>query len=414
MPLFKFRYVDASGTNHSGQAEADDHDSLVRELRGKGAVLEVKEIMRGEDAPAPVEAASTQISFRRSLSKEDVALFSRQMGTMLTAGLPLIKVLSILRKRCTNRRLAQILDEVSQSIQEGVRFSECFAKYPDVFDLLFCNLLKVGEASGKLAPMIEELAALLEKDAALQRRIKSAMAYPTFILLFMAALSYVIVAFLMPLFIPVFTSAGLNLKKDYPLTQALMNITAFVNDPVHIVGILVCIGAVFFGWKTLSQNATFQAIRDRVLFNLPGFSNLFRFSATARFARTLATLIESGMPLLQSLRLVAGASGNAIFTPAIERIANQLSKGKKISESMESEGNIFPDLLIQMTQVGEEAGALPKMLDRAADYYEQQMDAAITRLVALLEPGMMVVVGGIVCGFIMAVLLPILGLAQMK
>jgi type IV pilus assembly protein PilC len=412
MPLFSFRYVDSSGTNHSGQAEADDHDTLARELRGKGAVLEIKEVVRKDEGPR--EVGEVKFSLQRSLSKDEVALFCRQLGTMLTAGLPLMKVLAILRKRCTNGRLAKILDELAQSIQEGGRFSESLAKYPDVFDPLFVNLIKVGEASGKLAPMVEELANLLDKDAALQRRVRSAMSYPGFILMFMGLLSYVIGAFLMPLFIPVFSSAGLNIKRDYPLTQLLMDITKFVNDPLHVALMVAALIGLAVGWKGVSIQPAFRKARDRFLFGIPLFNSLFRYSAVSRFARTLATLMGSGMPMLQSLRLVAGASGNVVISDSVERIANQLSKGKKVSESMDLESKVFPDLLIQMTQVGEEAAALPQMLTRAAEYYEQQLDAAITRLMAMLEPGMMVVVGGIVCGFVMAVLLPILGLAQMK
>ncbi len=415
MPNYKFRFVDRDGTTHEGVAEADDRDSLISELRSKGTVLELEEIALGgekKESPGQIKIAIPQLDF--GFSKEDLALFTRQLATTLAAGLPIMKILGILRKRCSSAKFGRILDDISRDIQNGARFSEALEKHPRTFDAMYVNLAKVGEASGKMGDMIDRLATLMDKDAALQRRVKSAMAYPGFILFFTVALSYGIVSFLMPLFAPMFTSSGLDIKNDYPLTYILLNISYVATNPAMIALGIACIIGASIGYREFSHTTAGRATIDRLVFYAPLLRTLFRYAATARFARTLSSLMGAGIPLLQSLQLTGAAAGNAVVTGAVERIANGISKGRKISDAIEGEDKIFPDLLIQMTQVGEESGALPQMLERAADYYDTQVDSAVAKLVAVLEPGMMVVVGGIVCGFVMAVLLPILGLAKVS
>jgi len=415
MPNFKFRFVDRDGTTHEGIAEADDRDSLIAELRSKGTVLELDEVVAGGEekkSGGNIKIPLPQIDF--GFSKEDLALFTRQLATTLAAGLPIMKIISILRKRVSSPKFGKVLDDISRDIQGGARFSEALEKHPRVFDPMYVNLAKVGEASGKMADMIDRLAVLMDKDAALQRRVKSAMAYPGFILFFTVALSYGIVSFLMPLFAPMFTSSGLDIKNDYPLTYWLLNISYVATNPVAVTLSILAVVGSFFAYREFSHTTAGRATIDRLVFYAPLMNTLFRYAATARFARTLSSLMGAGIPLLQSLQLTGAAAGNAVVTGSVERIANQISKGRKISEAIEAEDKVFPDLLIQMAQVGEESGALPQMLERAADYYDTQVDAAVAKLVAVLEPGMMVVVGGIVCGFVMAVLLPILGLAKVS
>lgn len=411
MPTYHFRYVDSEGLTHHGEADAEAQDTLVRELQVKGTVLEVTLLER---ATTQRESSPRKTLLQRNLSSEDLALYTRQMATMLTAGLPLMKVLNIMRKRCTNQRFSLILDETSRIVQGGTRFSEALTKHPEVFSPLYLNLCKVGESSGQMALMIERLAELLDKDVATQRRIQSALAYPMFIFMFTAALAWVMLAFLMPLFFPMFTASGLDLPGDYPLTYWLMRLSQMINHPV---GMLVSLALLVGGatlYKKWSHSRAGRAVLDPLTLRIPVLQQLVRFGAVSRLARTLATLIASGMPMLQALQLVSNASGNLVISGAVERVSNQVSKGKRLSDAIEQESAVFPDMLIQMAQVGEESGALAQMLERAADYYDAQLNLAIQRLLGLLEPAMMVAVGGIVCGFVMAVLLPILGLAQVK
>jgi type IV pilus assembly protein PilC len=410
MPVFKVKFVDAHGVSQEVEAEAADRDNLVLELRGKGStIVEIQELV----APRPREAtAGPKLGLDFGISKEDLALFTRQMATMLAAGLAFPRTLSILRKRCSSPSFGRVLDDVGQHVKQGGRVSEALAKHPDTFDAMYVNLIKVGEATGKLPTLVERLADLLDKTVALERKVKAALTYPAFILVFTVVLSYVIVAFLMPLFMPMFVSSGLNIPQNYPLTYLLMRVSVLVNNLGMIVGMLVVGAGLVYGARRAVRTKAGKLFRDRFVFRLPVISTVIRYAAVATFARTLSSLVESGMPLLQGLQLVGSSASNAVVAGAVERVADQITKGRRLSDAIEAESKVFPDLVIQMVQVGEESGALVSMLQRCAEYYESQMDSSVQRLVAVLEPGMMVLVGGIVCTFVMAVLLPIMGLAK--
>lgn len=411
MPLFKVRFVDAQGVTQEVEAEAGDREGLVLELRSKGStIVEINEIAEAKIKTAASAGPKLGIDF--GISKEGLALFTRQMATMLAAGLSYPKTLAILRKRCASPSFGRTLDEVAQAVKQGGRVSEALSKHPQIFDAMYVNMVRVGEATGKLPDLVERLADLLDKTVILERKVKSALTYPAFILAFTVFLSYAIVAFLMPMFSPMFTSSGLNIPQDYPLTYLLMRISYLVNNPGVLLAAGVAAVLAYIGVRRMSQSQGGQLMLDRFVFRLPVLSTVFRYAAVARFTRTLSTLMESGMPLLQGLNLVGAAAGNAVVGRSVESVADQISKGRRLSDAIEAESKVFPDLVIQMVQVGEEAGALGVMLQRCAEYYEAQMDSAVQRLVAMLEPGMMVLVGGIVCTFVMAVLLPIMGLAK--
>lgn len=408
MATFKLRFVDAQGVTQELEAESNDREDLVREMRSKGAtILEIQEVT---EVRSRRKTESRGIDF--GFSTEDLALFTRQLATMMGAGLPFPKTLAILRKRCPSASFANVLDEISQHVQQGGRLSEGLAKFPETFDGMYVNMVKVGEASGKLPAMFSRLADLMDKTVALQRKVKSALTYPAFILAFTALLSYAIVAFLMPMFLPMFVSSGLDIPKNYPLTYLLMRISYLVNNPILLVISIVLMVVVAYTVRKMSRTRHGRLVLDRIVFKVPVLSTVVRYAAVSAFTRTLSTLIGSGMPLVQALNLVSSAAGNAVVGRAVENVAGNISKGRRLSEAVEAEAKVFPDLVIQMVQVGEESGALADMLDRCADYYDSQMDSAVQRLVAMLEPGMMVVVGGIVCTFVMAVLLPIMGLAK--
>ena len=272
-------------------------------------------------------------------------------------------------------------------------------------------MVKVGERSGDLPSCVSRLAELLEKEIGLRRKVKSAMAYPGFILTFTTIMTYALVAFMMPLFVPVFRDSGLNIERDYPLTQFLLEASNFATSGPKMGLLVTCLLALYGGFRIVLNHPSGALAWDMLKINFPFLRNFFLNVVAARFARSFSLLLKSGVPLVDAMNLVARASGNDAVAQRLSKGARNIGEGEGITKTLKWTG-VFPDMLIQMSAMGEEAGSLPDMMERVADYYDEEVDASVDALTALLEPSMMILIGGVVCVFVMGVLLPILGVSS--
>lgn len=417
MAQFRFRAIDAEGRTQQGELTARSADSVVSLLRErKLTVLHVEEKAPQTRVAPPAKpkkgkaerAAGAGIF--SGVSKKTLTLFTRQLATTLSAGLPLLRILSLLHRKSRSGALHAVLEQTGQDLQHGSSFSEALARHPRVFDAMYLNMVRVGEAGGNLSETITRLAQMLEKETALQRKVKGALFYPSFVMVFTVLIGYCMLAFMMPMFTPMFENSGMDIKAQYPLTWVLINASNWASD-AHTMG-LVLLGLVMVGiiFKLILQTRPGRLVRDYLLYHAPLFSTMVQQAAAARFCRAFSTLLKSGVPLLQALQLVADSSGNLVVSNSIGRVARNIQSGDRISETLESVG-VFPDLVVQMAAIGEEAGSLPEMLERVADYFDEELDSTINALTGLIEPAMMIVVGGLVGVFVMGILLPILGIS---
>lgn len=407
MPKYKYKTVDAEGKPHNGEATAKSEQAVVAEIRRNGLTLiEIIEVVEKKDTAK--SAVASTIIFNFGISLKQLSLFTRQLATTLTAGIPLLRIIAVLRKRNSSPVMCQLLDALSADLQKGLRFSEALSKHPKCFNETFINMTKVGEASGNLPETMTRLALMMEKEVAVRRKISGASAYPMFILIFTCALSYALVAFLLPMFIPMLESSGLNVKRDYPLTAFLMAASDFATNKTNLFLIAISACLLVVAYKAAQKTKTGRYVTDLCKFYFPFIHGVMQEGSTARFARSFSLLLQSGVPLLQALNLVSGAAGNTVISRALDGVAKDITEGGRLSEKLDKTG-VFPDLMIQMCSIGEEAGSLPEMFDHVADYYEAEIDSTIGTLTSVLEPAMMILVGLLVGVFIMGVLLPIMG-----
>lgn len=415
MKNFRYRALDAQGRTQQGETDASSEESLIAELRSRQlTVLDVQENKKAPP-PKPVEGKATApkkraVAFGGSVSKKSLTLFTRQLATTLGAGLPLMRILALLHKKAKNAALHAVLEQTGHDLQHGSSFSDALARHPRVFDSMYLNMVRVGEAGGNMPESIARLAQMLEKETALQRKVRGALFYPGFVLGFTVVIGYCMLAFLMPMFSPMFENSGLDIRTQFPLTWFLMNASAFCSDKAHMAGLVLGLIVFYLIVRFVLRTRPGRYALDFTMYYAPGFNVMIQQAAAARFCRAFSTLLKSGVPLLQSLQLVSDSSGNLVVSGSIARVARNIQSGDRISDTLETVG-VFPDLVVQMTAIGEEAGTLPEMLERVADYFDEELDATINGLTALIEPLMMLVVGGIVGVFVMGILLPILGIS---
>ena len=409
LPLYNYKVVDSQGVAREGQLAAQDENSLTDKLRQMSyTIIDVS--LHHEEAPDDVLTRDVGVSMEMGVSRKNLVFFTRQLATTLNAGLPLTRIITTLYNQTSSKSLKKILHQLGRDIQLGESLSAAMAKHKGVFDDMFLSMVSVGEASGNLPETVSKLADMMEKDQQIRRKVKAALTYPTFIVAFSAILSYVLVAMLIPGFIPIFKSTGLDLARDYPITDALIKLSAFLTNPVvlgiSVGGLLLLLILV----KLLGKSSNGRFFLDSIKFNFPFLQHLVRLGAVTRFCRAFATLSRSGVSLLKSLSLVGGASGNVVVDRAAEKISKEISEGERLSVAMKK-SSLFPELVIQMVSVGEESGTVPDMLDRTSEYFEQEMEGSIESIMSLMEPVMMIIVGIIVGVFVMGILLPILGIA---
>jgi type IV pilus assembly protein PilC len=341
------------------------------------------------------------------VTEKDIALFTRQLATMMKAGVPLLQSFEIVSKGAAKPAVAKLLTEIKTEVETGSALAAAFRKYPLHFDALFCNLVQAGEQAGILENLLDRLATYKEKILAIKSKIKSALFYPVAIIAVAFIITAVIMVFVIPAFKQVFTSFGADLPAPTLLVMAISD--WFV---AYWYLIFPAIGAGIYGflaaWK---RSLAVQIFMDRLMLRLPLFGELVKKSSIARWTRTLSTMFAAGVPLVEALDSVGGASGNYVYAVATKQIQQEVSTGTSLTVAMQN-ANVFPAMVIQMCSIGEETGALDAMLSKVADFYEQEVDDAVEALSSLMEPMIMVVLGVLIGGMVIAMYLPIFKLGQ--
>ncbi|MSQ49153.1 MAG: type II secretion system F family protein [Betaproteobacteria bacterium] len=337
-----------------------------------------------------------------SVSEKDVALFTRQMATMMKAGVPLLQSFDIVSKGASNPAVTRLLIEIKTEIETGASLAQAFRKYPLYFDALYCNLVAAGEAAGILEALLDRLAIYKEKTLAIKSKIKSALFYPVSIIVVALVITSIIMIFVIPAFKGVFASFGADLPTP---TLIVMAISDWVVDNWFIIFPALGGGVYAFleAWK---RSLAVQIFMDRISLKAPIFGPLLRKAAIARWTRTLSTMFAAGVPLVEALDSVGGASGNYVYLQATIKIKQEVSTGTSLTVAMQN-AEVFPSMVIQMCLIGEETGALDAMLSKVADFFEAEVDDAVEALSSLMEPIIMVVLGTLIGGMVVAMYLPI-------
>ena len=397
MPVFSYRGRGASGLT-TGEVEAPDRMAAVGELRNRAIlVTKIEEKVGGK----------TVVKLGGKVNDREMAIFTRQFSTMIDAGLPLVQCLNILAEQSESKTLRAVTANVARQVEAGSTLAESLRRHPRTFDDLFTNLVQVGEAGGILDVVLQRLSVYIEKAAALKRKVKAAMVYPSTII----GVAFLIVIFMLTFVIPTFATMFKNLGADLPLpTQIVLWMSDFVRGYIIFI-ILGVMGAVYLlrrYYKTENGKSTIDAL----LLKLPVFGTLIRKVAVARFTRTFGTLVSSGVPILEGLRITARTAGNKVVERAVMQCRAAVTAGKTLAEPLKSSG-VFPPMVTQMIAVGEQTGALDAMLNKIADFYDDEVDTAVGALTALLEPLMIVILGVIIGGLVVAMYLPIFRLVTL-
>jgi len=342
-----------------------------------------------------------------SVKGKDIAIFTRQLATMMKAGVPLLQSFDIVARGSTNPKVTKLLNDIRGDVETGTSLSSAFRKHPMHFDALYCNLVEAGEAAGILETLLDRLAVYQEKTLAIKQKIKSALTYPIAVMVVAFVVVAVIMIFVIPAFKEVFTSFGADLPAPTLFVMAMSEI--FVKYWWAIF--LTIGGSIYFFLQTWKRSEPMQKRMDRLLLKMPIFGDLLFKSAVARWTRTLSTMFAAGVPLVEALDSVGGASGNAVFAEATEQIQKDVSTGTSLTNAMMA-ANLFPNMVLQMSAIGEESGALDQMLGKAADFYEEEVDEAVKSLSSLMEPFIIVILGTIIGGIVVSMYLPIFKIGQ--
>jgi type IV pilus assembly protein PilC len=386
------------GELQKGELEAENDSALRIVLRRQGLTnIKIKQ--------KPKDLLEYLPFLRQRVKEKDVVVFSRQFATMINAGLPIIQCLDLLSAEEQNRTFGRIIGSVKTDIEQGHSLTDSLKKHPAVFDELFVNLVAAGEAGGILDVILNRLSNYLEKAMKLKSKVKGAMVYPASVLTISIAVVILLLYKVVPVFDELFRSMGSALPGP---TQFLVDASRFVQGNIlYIFTALIACGFAFQRYYRTNRGR-FQV--DRLLLKLPIFGILFKKVAVAKFSRTLSTLLGSGVPILEGLEIVSRTAGNRVVENALLETRKSISEGKTIAEPL-LKSKIFPSMVVQMIGVGESTGALDAMLAKIADFYDQEVDAAVDAMTSLLEPVMMVFLGGIVGGMIIALYLPIFSMA---
>ena len=337
-----------------------------------------------------------------AIKQKDIAVFTRQLSTMMRAGVPLIQSFDIVARGSANARMTRLLTDIRSDVETGTSLSAAFRKHPLHFDALYCNLVEAGEAGGILEELLDRLAVYQEKTMAIKNKIRSAMIYPLAVMVVAFVVVAVIMIFVIPSFKDVFKSFGADLPAPTLLVIGMSEV--FVKYWYLIFGLLG--GGVYIFFEAWKRSPRMQMTMDRLLLRAPVFGSLVMKSSVARWTRTLSTMFAAGVPLVEALDSVGGASGNAVYALATEQIQKDVSTGTALTTSMQTTG-VFPVMVIQMCLIGEESGSLDHMLGKAAEFFEDEVDEAVKGLSSLLEPFIIVILGTLIGGIVVAMYLPI-------
>lgn len=343
--------------------------------------------------------------FAPKVTNKDIVIFSRQFATMIDAGLPLVQCLEILASQQDNKTFKKVLIDVKSSVEGGSTFADALGKHPRVFDDLYVNLIAAGEVGGILDTILNRLSGFLEKAEKLKTKVKGAMTYPVTVIMIACLVVTGLLIWVVPIFEDMFSSFGKALPAP---TQIVVNMSEFLQNSWYVL--IAILAGIFYGLKHAYRTKRGRLILDTIILRIPVFGNLIRKTAVARFTRTLGTMLSSGVPILEGLDIVSRTSGNVVIENSIQKARKSLSEGKTLAEPL-METKVFPSMVTQMIAVGEQTGALDAMLNKIADFYEDEVDAAVDSLTSLIEPMLMVFLGVVVGGLVIALYLPIFQLA---
>jgi type IV pilus assembly protein PilC len=400
MPVFSWEGRTRQGTVKKGVIEASNEAAVMAQLRGQMITpVAVK--------AKPKDLFENVTFLQGGVKTKDLVVFTRQFATMIDAGLPLVQCLDIQASQCPSKPFQKVLREVKTEVEQGSTFAAALAKHPKVFDELYSNLVVAGEVGGILDTILNRLANYLEKAAALKRKVKGAMVYPIAVLVIAIGVLGLLLVKVIPVFEKMFSDFGGALPAP---TQMVVNLSHFLQAYIVYMMVAGTLALVAF-FQARSRSDWFRYRTDALALRLPVFGPLLRKVAVARFSRTLGTMVSSGVPILDALQICAKTAGNLVVERALERTRSAISEGRTIAEPLEASG-VFPGMVVQMIGVGEQTGAMDAMLSKIADFYDDEVDTAVDALTALLEPLMMVFLGGSIGAILIAMYLPIFKLAE--
>ncbi|TAK73977.1 MAG: type II secretion system F family protein [Aquabacterium sp.] len=391
--VYEWEGKDRNGKPVRGEMRAGGEAMVGASLRRQGILV--------------TKVRKRRISGGKAIKPKDISIFTRQLATMMRAGVPLLQAFDIVARGSVNPRVTKLLNDIRSDVETGTSLSSAFRKHPIYFDALYCNLVEAGEAAGILETLLDRLATYQEKTLAIKQKIKSALTYPIAVLVVAFGVVAVIMLFVVPSFKQVFTSFGAELPGP---TLAVIAISEFFQ--AYWWAIFGAVGGgIYFFLESWKRSEGVQRFMDRLLLKMPVFGSLVYKSCVARWTRTLSTMFAAGVPLVEALDSVGGASGNTVFSDATTQIQKDVSTGTSLTASMQAAG-IFPVMVLQMSAIGEESGSLDHMLGKAADFFEEEVDEAVKSLSSLMEPIIIVILGSIIGGIVVAMYLPIFKLGQ--
>lgn len=406
MPTYSYKAKTAAGLVMEGVIDADEQRGAVEKLRNqKMVVLEI-----GEKAVPPLEKFKALVGWKKGkkdIPSKDLSLFSRQLSTLVGAGVPIVQSLGILETQAENPDFKEVLGAVKTDIEAGLSISDALKKHPNAFPDLYCSMVKAGELGGILDTILERLTAYLESSEALKAKVKGAMMYPAIVLSICSIVTVFLMIFVIPTFKNIFASFGAELPLP---TQMLIDISDAMKAKWYLI-----VAFPFVSWKAFQKfyaTPFGQKWVDGKSLQVPIFGPILKKVAVARFTRTLGTLIKSGVPIMQALETVASTAGNVVISEAVNLTRESIREGGHLSDPLKKSG-IFPNMVTSMISVGEETGALDIMLTKIADFYDQEVDTAVKGLTSLIEPIVIVVMGVIIGTIVIAMFMPMFGLGEL-
>ena len=391
--LYSWSGKDKGGRTLKGELRAGGEHIVLAQLRRQGIQnISVKKVRQGGG---------------KKITEKDITIFTRQLAVMMKAGVPLLQAFDIVGRGHANPSVGKLLLDIKTDVETGSSLGQAFRRHPKYFDALFCNLVSAGEAAGILDTLLDRLATYKEKILAIKGKIKAALFYPIAIIVVALVVTAVIMIFVIPVFKELFKSFGADLPGP---TLVVMNISDFLVGNWYIIFPAI-IGGVWFFFYTWRRSTTMQRFMDRLALRVPVFGDVIRKASIARWCRTLSTMFAAGVPLVESLDSVAGSAGNYVYYEATKRVQSEVSTGTGLTVAMTNSG-VFPSMVLQMVAIGEESGSLDAMLSKVADFFEQEVDEAVESLSSLMEPMIMVVLGGLIGGIVVAMYLPIFKMGQ--
>ena len=391
--VFEWEGKDRKGKQVRGEIRAASENIVQASLRRQGVL------------PSKIKKRSTRSG--KAIKPKDIAIFTRQFATMMKAGVPLLQTFDIVGRGNPNPNVTKLLSDIRSEVETGTALSSAFRKYPKYFNALYCNLIEAGETAGILEALLDRLATYMEKTEAIKSKIKSALMYPIAVVVVAFVVVTIIMIFVIPAFKSVFSSFGADLPAPTLFVMAVSEF--FVSYWWLIFGVIV--GSIYFFMQAWKRNEKMQIIMDRILLKIPVFGVLIEKSCVARWTRTLSTMFAAGVPLVEALDSVGGAAGNSVYLNATTSIQREVSTGTSLTNAM-TNANVFPSMVLQMCAIGEESGTIDHMLGKAADFYEAEVDDMVAGLSSLLEPIIIVFLGTLIGGIVIAMYLPIFKLGQ--